>query len=138
MTLFGTAGARQATVAQRVDVGGSAVVFKAQTSDGSCVALKVITQVYSASDQEVTALRYFSRDLTVLTFDQLLRRELQLARQVRHPRILPYLGTSKHGFHTILVSPFMSNGNLTRFLAVNPNADRGRFVRMFSLHARFQ
>lgn len=89
-----------------VSKGSTAVVLAGQAASGGLVALKIFTNTLDDHQTE------------------LLRRELHAARQVHHRFILPFMGMATSGFHTILISPLMKNGNLLQFLQANSEADR--------------
>lgn len=55
------------------------------------------------------------------TQDELIQRELQTWRSLRHPRLLQLLGTSTWDSQIVLVSPYMRNGNMLQFLVSNRN-----------------
>lgn len=59
---------------------------------------------------------------------QLLSREMRACSAFNHRYILPFIGTSMNGMHSILVSPWAENGNLKEFLQRNPDADRPKLV----------
>ncbi|EJD39449.1 kinase-like protein [Auricularia subglabra TFB-10046 SS5] len=54
----------------------------------------------------------------------MLRRELRAAQRIKHQYIVSYVGTADFDFHTILISPYMENGNLLQYLEMNPTIDR--------------
>lgn len=92
--------------------GSTAQIFPGHTDLGRAppsvphsVALKVFTNNMSASHQ------------------QMLNRELKAARQVRHAKILPFCGAAEFDMHTILISPYMHNGNLLKYLSDRPDMD---------------
>lgn len=64
-----------------------------------------------------------------MTLLQLLKRELKACRQIQHDLILPFLGTTTFGLHTIIVSHYMFNGNLHDYVNNHPDANRRRLVR---------
>ncbi|KZV99441.1 kinase-like protein [Exidia glandulosa HHB12029] len=70
------------------------------------VALKVFPEKLSDSKQE------------------LLRRELRAFRRIEHQHILPFLGTAMHGPQTVIVLPYMANGNLLEYLRRTPTSGR--------------
>ncbi|KZV95838.1 kinase-like protein [Exidia glandulosa HHB12029] len=112
---------RSITLSSTVAVGGGAsayvLVGHLHSDDGkrSDVALKVFPSLLTVHNQK------------------LLRRELQICRKFRHPRLLHFLGTSLYGLHTILVSQYMSNGNLRDYITRNPDCSRQQFVRQSPL-----
>jgi len=48
---------------------------------------------------------------------------------LRHPNVLPLIGATIIGDQFIMISEWMSNGNINEFLEANPDADRLRLVR---------
>lgn len=60
---------------------------------------------------------------------QSLHRELEACSRLIHPHILPFIGTATFRLHTILLSPFMANGNLDTYLQMHEQADRAMLVR---------
>ncbi|EJD39453.1 kinase-like protein [Auricularia subglabra TFB-10046 SS5] len=99
--------------AQPVDGGGSAKIFHGR--------------IKRKGRAESVALKLFVNNVAEAHL-QMLQRELRAVRQVRHEYILRYIGTTEFDFHTILVAPYMKNGNLLRYLSKNPNLDRRRSV----------
>lgn len=102
---------------QPVGVGATAYILRGELglqNDGSscplAIALKVFTSNKSASDQE------------------LFRRELLVSRKARHRYILPFLGTCTLGRHAVLVSQYMSNGNLQEYLQRRTETGRLRLI----------
>ncbi|EJD37378.1 kinase-like protein, partial [Auricularia subglabra TFB-10046 SS5] len=53
-----------------------------------------------------------------------LRRELKAASILSHNRILNFVGIANLGGRTILIAPFMTNGNMLQYLLEHPHADR--------------
>lgn len=93
--------------------GSTAQIFLGRT-DGAppgtppLVALKVFSQ--NVEEQELHKL-------------QAQNRELKHAKEFRHANILPYCGTAVFDMHTILISPYVENGNLLKYLQANPTMD---------------
>ncbi|TDL15519.1 kinase-like protein [Rickenella mellea] len=80
--------------------------------DSNSVAIKAL-RIYERSDQE-KALREFSHEAIIW-------------RLLRHPNILPFYGVfrgDEHFDRICLVSPWMEAGNVTKYLAKNPDSDR--------------
>lgn len=105
--------------AESFDHGGSARIFKGRVKlqapyQPYDVALKVISHAVSEDRSE------------------LVRRELETvsklaARSMR--RILPFIGTAFVGFHPVIVTEFMKNGNMMQYFQWNrPTADRQRLL----------
>ncbi len=68
----------------------------------------------------------FSPLLLADEHDQNFCREALVWRNLKHPNVLPFLGVSTELFvpSFCLISPWMENGNIMSFLAVNPGHDR--------------
>jgi len=47
---------------------------------------------------------------------------------LRHPNVLPLLGATMTGVQFIMVSEWMTNGNISEFVKAYPGADRIRLV----------
>lgn len=60
--------------------------------------------------------------------EQICRREIRVGRHARHRYILPFLGVANLNYYTIIVTPFMGNGNVSNYLQSRPTADRSRLV----------
>jgi len=54
--------------------------------------------------------------------------EVGIWSKLRHPNILPFYGASHTANPPFLVSAFMENGNLVRYLRNNPDANRVKLV----------
>ncbi|KZV97043.1 kinase-like protein [Exidia glandulosa HHB12029] len=125
VSLFGTAG-REAEVevlsADVHDYGASAVILRGQlvhAPQALYVALKVFRAALSTADRT------------------LLRRELDACSQVQHRHILTFMGTASWGYNTILVAPYMKNGNLSKYLEAHPHADRATLILQVGDAVRF-
>ncbi|KAF7341616.1 Kinase-like protein [Mycena sanguinolenta] len=91
--------------------GGFGDIWKGSLSDKP-VCLKVLRFFSTETDRERLRKEFFHEAL--------------IWRQLRHPNILPFLGISDELFAPSLcmISPWMANGNLIRFLEGNPFHDR--------------
>ena len=49
-------------------------------------------------------------------------------RALRHPNILPLLGVTMTGAQFVMVSEWMKNGIINKFVKLHPNADRFELV----------
>ena len=47
---------------------------------------------------------------------------------LRHPNVLPLLGATMIGTQHVMVSEWMTNGNINEFVKAHPDADRLRLV----------
>ncbi|KIO17294.1 hypothetical protein M407DRAFT_46657, partial [Tulasnella calospora MUT 4182] len=56
-------------------------------------------------------------------------REARIWRRARHPNILQFIGTYKRGSQCYLVSPYMKNGTLARYIKAHPTMDRIKLLR---------
>lgn len=108
------------TFSEPVARGNTSYVFVGEAAQQSSsrlpVALKVIANSLGGSNT--------SRD----SREQLLLRELRAAHRLEHPNILGFIGAAVTDFHTILVSPFMANGELLGYLRHHPTADRNALI----------
>lgn len=108
------------TSSTAISHGSTAAIFlgstsrKASESPNVPVALKVLVNIVGQEQQSDIA--------------QLIRRELRAARRVQHPLILGYIGMATIDFCTVLISPFMANGNLLEYLRRYPREARNEFV----------
>ncbi|KZV90042.1 kinase-like protein [Exidia glandulosa HHB12029] len=66
-------------------------------------------------DRMRVALKVFPTELSDIR-RELLRRELRASRSFTHRYILPFLGTAVHDQQTVIVLPYMQNGNLLQYL----------------------
>jgi len=48
---------------------------------------------------------------------------------LRHPNVLPLLGVTMDGTRLVMVSEWMVNGSIDRFVKMHANADRLQLVR---------
>ncbi|KAJ7885334.1 hypothetical protein B0H14DRAFT_2338732, partial [Mycena olivaceomarginata] len=98
-----------------VDGGGYADVWQGMVKNQT-VCLKV--------------LRVFLSDLDRLKLFKSFAKEVLIWRQLRHPNVLFLLGINTHEFYPSfsLISPWLAQGNILRFLQRNSNHDRIRSV----------
>jgi len=71
-------------------------------------------------------LKVFRRSRTSYAARKNYHRELSAWRQLSHPNILPFMGTSQTNetLSPILVSPWQANGNIRQYLSNYPDADK--------------
>ncbi|KAL0565482.1 hypothetical protein V5O48_016545 [Marasmius crinis-equi] len=87
---------------------------------------------FIGSSQDPVCLKimkvYLDSDLVKLSKDYL--REAILWRQLRHPNVLPFLGIYRleDGHQVCLISPWMEDGNLVKFLKDAPPEDVDHFA----------
>ncbi|KAJ7585006.1 kinase-like domain-containing protein [Mycena floridula] len=96
--------------------GGFADVYKGQLN-GKVVCLKVLRFFVEPSEMAQELLIDCCREALVW-------------KQLDHPNVLPFLGVNVEMFAPsfCLVSPWMSNGNLTQFLRRNPDFERRNVI----------
>lgn len=94
----------QVTSVDAIARGGSSQIF---------LGYLVQAQVHR---NETVALKLFV-DTTAEYQRQLITRELRAVRRIRHRHILPYIGSAQLADQTVLVSPYMKNGNLLQYLS---------------------
>ncbi|KZV90043.1 kinase-like protein [Exidia glandulosa HHB12029] len=90
------------------DAGASGNIFVATMSHAMSESTRDSTSVR-------VALKVFPCGLSA-TKRELLRRELRASRSMDHQYIIPFLGTATHNLQTIIVLPYMKNGNLLQYL----------------------
>lgn len=49
---------------------------------------------------------------------------------LRHPNVLPLLGATMVGTQYVMVSEWMTNGNINEFVKAHPDTDRLRLVSL--------
>ncbi|KZV95792.1 kinase-like protein [Exidia glandulosa HHB12029] len=118
----------EVTSSRIVDLGASAYILIGKLSSSSSTA--------EGDNPKLVALKVFP---TLLSDDnqEMLRRELNACRKFQHDNILPFLGTSTYGGHTIIVSYYMQNGNLRDYLGRHPTANRLALVLQVAQAVRF-
>ncbi|KZV99443.1 kinase-like protein [Exidia glandulosa HHB12029] len=89
-----------------LDEGASGKIFLATMRQGPS----------TGGDSMRIALKVFPAELSD-TKRELLRRELRASRSLKHLHIIPFMGTATHGPQTIIVMPYMRNGNLLQYMA---------------------
>jgi len=55
-------------------------------------------------------------------------KEVVMWKSLRHPRVLPLLGVTMIEDKFVMVSEWMENGNVNKFLRAHPDADRLKLV----------
>jgi hypothetical protein len=115
----------------RIGRGGHAEVFKGLMEQMGAivpVALKrpILTRYEIRRDSMVVCRRFHLR-LRTQVFSNLLQailKEIKLCQSVSHDRILSFLGICYIGDRVHLVSPYMTNGNLSEYIKNHPGMDR--------------
>ncbi|KAJ7651258.1 kinase-like domain-containing protein [Roridomyces roridus] len=83
------------------------------------------SDVYVASlgDQQlaVKEMRVFG-EMDIATYEEAFSKEAITWRQLSHPNVLPFYGLFKDGTQLCLVSPWMENGHICKFLKTQPQA----------------
>ncbi|EJD47435.1 kinase-like protein [Auricularia subglabra TFB-10046 SS5] len=82
-------------------------VYKGKTDTGVSVALKVVQR----TENNRTACELFQR-------------EIRAVRCARHQNILPFMGQVELDGLLVLISPWLSNGNLLHYLIYHPSAHK--------------
>ncbi|KAK0243529.1 kinase-like domain-containing protein [Armillaria nabsnona] len=100
-----------------IDGGGAADIWKG-TLDGKVVCLKVL-RTFSMTDE---ANRRLLKELC---------REAVIWKQLHHENILPFIGVNTTSFakRVCLISPWMDNRNIIKFLDSNQDHDRLKCIR---------
>jgi serine/threonine protein kinase len=105
--------------------GGFSAVRKGMWN-GLLVAVKIMT---SETSPKVIRL-WFSFPLFELIFvSQMLMREIKVWSSLSHDNVLPFYGASFATDAPFIVSRYMKNGNLPRYLRQRPNANRVQLAR---------
>jgi serine/threonine protein kinase len=85
-------------------VGGMGHVYRAQRSDGTRVAIKLIKQDYARDD----------------TFRRRFQREARIAMTVRHKHVVPVLETGEHEGLLFMAQMYVDGGSLEQRLKAGP------------------
>ena len=110
---------------EELGLGGFATVRKG-IWNGLLVAVKMMT---SETSQQVIRL-WFSFPLTELILvSQMLFREIQIWSTLSHDNVLPFYGASLATNAPFIVSRYMKNGNLPKYLRQQPSANRVQLAR---------
>jgi serine/threonine protein kinase len=117
-----------------IDGGGFGDVWKGRFRD-HFIAMKIL-KVYVKSDinelLKVSSNSWPSIEQEIHQHSQQFSCEAVIWQQLLHPNILPFYGVyhlPNHGLRVCLVSPWMENGNLCRFLKDFPDTNRILLVR---------
>ncbi|KAF9258246.1 kinase-like protein [Marasmius fiardii PR-910] len=103
--------------AHPIDVGGYSDIYQG-TYGNQSVCLKVLRIHVQEDDERINKdLREFHKEALLWT-------------QLSHPNLLPFLGVNTTLFprRPCLVSPWMANGQITKFLELNPGHDRLKVI----------
>jgi len=88
---------------------------------------------YRGKDVAIKALRIYEENSIRVIYERFCNEAIQW-KQMDHPNVVPFLGMDTSLFPLCMVSPWMSNGNITTYLKNNENADRLLLARpSFSL-----
>lgn len=115
--------------------GGCADIFRGLFGQYA-IALKVL-RIFNEADMKAVLPVYLIT--LILSLSLTLRKELYkeaiVWRQLNHNNVASFLGFCKDLFpdRIALVSPWMTNGDLSSFLKSNPEANRLRFVSLDEL-----
>ncbi|EJD49128.1 kinase-like protein [Auricularia subglabra TFB-10046 SS5] len=100
------------------------IVLRCHSSSGVCTVCKTILKHDRDGRKEEVALKIVSKMSTKLNGEELVAREIQAWRALRHARVLPLYGHCTLDTHVVLVSPWMKRGNLLEHIRANPDVDR--------------
>ena len=75
------------------------------------------------------ATHLFNRKLTQFASYQIYHRVIEESKLNSHPNVLPVIRVSKELFPFCIMSPWMPDGNITRYTQMNPGANRLTLVR---------
>ena len=112
--------------------GGFATVRKG-TWNGLRVAVKMMT---SETSQQVISFWFSFRLCELILVSQMLLSEIRIWSTLAHDNVLPFYGASLATDAPFIVSRYMTNGNLPRYLRQRPNVNRVQLARhsnVFSL-----
>ncbi|KAG8842854.1 GTP-binding protein Rho1 [Tulasnella sp. 330] len=74
------------------------------------------------------------KEMTNITDTELLLKEIKVWKRLRHNHVLPFYGASLMASPPFLVSRYMKNGNITKYLtAINPGANRVQLAHEIAL-----
>ncbi|KAB5593187.1 hypothetical protein CTheo_3350 [Ceratobasidium theobromae] len=96
-----------------ISTGGFGDVYRGALRDGTLVALKCLRVLIGSDDEGQKQFKRAAHELYVWS-------------KCNHPNVLKLIGVAKYRNQIAMVSPWMNNGNLSRFLAQNPKVDRYR------------
>ncbi|KDQ19627.1 hypothetical protein BOTBODRAFT_444438 [Botryobasidium botryosum FD-172 SS1] len=68
------------------------------------------------------------RDESVEDYSRRVKREVDVWRKLRHPHVLPFIGSVVLGTTQYMVSPWKENGEVRRYLRSHPNANRNKLL----------
>ncbi|KAK0230048.1 kinase-like domain-containing protein [Armillaria fumosa] len=97
-----------------IDGGGAADIWTGKL-DGKVVCLKVLRTFPMKVEEKRRLLKELCREATIW-------------KQLKHPNILPFIGVNTTSFaeRVCLISPWMKNGNIIKFLELNQDHDHER------------
>ena len=113
--------------------GGYGVVSKCEYR-GREVAVKALLSRRRLCSQELSKVRqYWQARILVCSMDppyysQRFWKEVMTWKAVQHPNILPLLGVAMPGDRLAMVSEWMTNGSIKKFIRAHPNANRYELV----------
>ncbi|KAG9031995.1 hypothetical protein FRB95_002017 [Tulasnella sp. JGI-2019a] len=73
------------------------------------------------------------KEMAPNTDPRMLLKEIKVWNRLHHPHVLPFLGASIAASPPFIVSQYMPNGDVRRYLAKNPNANRVQLVHEIAL-----
>jgi hypothetical protein len=115
-----------------VATGGFGDVYQGALKDGSKISLKCLRLCIDSSDDGRKQLKVRSiHSLNDSTSPKRQRaaHELYVWSKCQHPNVLGLIGVARYRNQLAMISPWMENGNLSRFLSRQPQMDRCTAVR---------
>ncbi|KAG8980920.1 hypothetical protein FRB94_010320 [Tulasnella sp. JGI-2019a] len=73
------------------------------------------------------------KEITGATNYEMLLKEIEVWSQLRHDHILPFYGASAEASPPFIVSRYMANGHIMKYLSTHPNANRVQLVHEIAL-----
>lgn len=95
-----------------VERGGMSTLLLGDVQTVGGQRVEVAVKVVHTADKELARSR------------KLFLRELSAVQRARHNFIVPFFGAADLGDRLVIISPFMHNGNLLRYVREHPQADR--------------
>ncbi|KAF8682652.1 Protein tyrosine kinase [Rhizoctonia solani] len=94
-----------------VAYGGFGDIYRGVLNNGAEVSLKCVRLEVDLDDGGQRKIKDAAHELYIWS-------------KCKHPNVLELMGVTQHRGHLAMVSPWMENGDLTRFLAQHPYIDR--------------
>jgi hypothetical protein len=121
---------RYATTRQTTHPMGSPILGRDFTVDSLYASRRCVHRSRSASgkSRKYAALFFYQRR-TECASCQTYRREINGDAPISHPNIIPIIEVSKVRFPFCIMSPWMSDGNISQYTKTNPEVNRLALVR---------